>query len=152
MPKPKYGPTDLILIWSNHCLIHWLSDPFVLFFHSLFNLLIFMLFSVPRSQNTYPLIQSLSDLIIVWYISSIWSICYLIHLLSDPFVIWSIRYPIHLLSDPFVIRSIRYPIHLLSDPFVIWSIRLLFGWGIQVLSRKTIKDKFCEAKLFYSFT
>ena len=131
------------------------------------------------------LIHTLSDPYVIW------SICYLIHMLSDPYTIWSICYRIHTLSDPYAIRSIRYPIHLLSDPYAIWSIRYLIHtlsnpypiqsigylihtlsipyaiWSIRYLihtlsdpfvvnkaevpinlSRKTIKEKFCEAKLF----
>ena len=83
-----------------------------------------MRFSVPRSQNTDPLIQSLSEPFVIW------SIRYPIHSLSDPFVIRSIRYPIHSLSDTFVIRYISYPIQSLSDPIVIWSNR----YPIQSLS------------------
>ena len=73
-----------------------------------------------------------------------WSYQNLIHALSDPFVIRSMRKPIQSLSDPIVIWSNRYPIQSLSDPIVIWSNRYPIhslsdpGWGIQVLSRKTI--------------
>ena len=66
-----------------------------------------MRFSVPRSQNTDPLIQSLSD-----------PSRYPIQTLSDPYAIRSIHYPIHTLSDPYAIWSIRYPIHTLSDPYI----------------------------------
>ena len=64
-PKPKYRPTDLILIWSIPYPIHSLSDPFVI-------------------QSICYLIHSLSDPFVIR------SIRYPIHLLSDPFVIWSI--------------------------------------------------------------
>ena len=62
----------------------------------------------------------------------------LIHALSNWFVIRTMRNPIQSLSDPIVIRSNRYPIQSLSDPIVIWSNRYPYGFGIQVLSRKTI--------------
>ena len=142
---------SLIVIWSMRYLIYALSDPGVIWS---MRYPIYMLSNLFVIQFIRYLIHLLSDLFVIR------SICFLIHLLSDPFVIRSICYPIHLLSDPFVIRSTRYPIHLLSGPFAIWSIRYLIhswsdpfvirsiycpihalsdpGWGIQVLSRKTI--------------
>ena len=131
----------LIVIWSMRYFIYALSDPCVI-------------------RSICYLIHSLSDPFVIWsncypiYLLSdpfaVWSICGLIHSLSDPFAVWSIRCLILSLSDPFTVRSIRCLIHSLSDPFAVWSIRCPihtclihilsdpYGWGIQVLSRKTI--------------
>ena len=132
-------------------------DPFVLFFHSLLNLLIFMRFSVPRSQNTDPLIQSLSEPFVISSIRYpihslsdpfvIWSIPYRIHSLSNTFVIPSIRYLIHPLYNPFVIRSIRYPIHTLSDPYAIKWLR-----SPLTCQGKLLRISFAKQNYTYSFT
>ena len=80
-----------------------------------------------------------------------WFNPYLIHSLSDPFVIRSIGYPIHLLSDPFVIWSIRYPIHSLSDPFVIQSIRyLIHTVVIRLRDSSLVQNVSCLTKRFLS--
>ena len=114
--------SDPYAIWSIRYPIHTLSDPYANQIHTL--------------SDPY----------------AIQLIRYPIHMLSDPYAIWSICYPIHMISDPYAIQSIRYLIHTLSDPYISDPYGCSSAEVPINLSRKTIKDKFCEAKLFYSFT
>jgi len=139
--------------------IRGLSDPYAI---SSIRYLIHTLSDLYAIRSITYLIHTLFDPFTIWsihyLIHTFWSIRYLIHMLSDPYAIWSICYLIHTLSDPYVL------IHTLSDPYAIWSIRYLIHtlsdpylsdpYGCSSaevpinLSRKTIKDMFCEAKLF----
>ena len=113
-------------------------DPFVIFSIRYSIVRPFMRFSVPRSNNTDPLIKSISDLSIVWSMPDL--IHYLIHLFFlCKLVLSSIHYSISdavfrtpklntdtLIQTFFsliVIWSMRYLIYALSDPGVIWSMR-----------------------------
>ena len=129
-PQPKHSP-------------HWLFYSSIKFSVVLSHIQIVFLIMYPIHMLYNPY--------------AIWSIYYLIHMLSDSYSIRSIRYLIYTLSDPYAIQYLRYLIHTLSVPYAIWSIyiRSIRYKMAEVpinLSRKTIKDKFCEAKLFYSFT
>ena len=139
--------------------IRIIYDPFVIISIRYSIVRPFMRFSVPRSNNTDPLLPSISDLIIVWSMPDL--IHYLIYLYSlCKFVLSSIHYSILdavfripklntspliktffglIISDSCVISSMRYLIPVLSDPYVIWSMRYL----IHALSDLYVIQSIC---------
>ena len=149
-------------IQSIQYLIHTLSDSYVTQsirypFHMLSNQLRFIAFIIfnavfrcpqPKHSPHWLFYSSIKFSVVLSHIQIEFLIMYPIHMLYNPYAIWFKGYPIHMLSDPYAIRSICYPIHTLSDPYISDPYGCSSAEVPINLSRKTIKDKFCEAKLF----